>query len=159
MCRNAWSFSRRPTGRPQIQHYLSQCCPFRPSRTEPTWGWMIEVANAAPDQRVLHARGEIVRSGIWVRASDAPDSVTRLALSSQARHSPALEQCQWSRDTGKVRNQSSIRFRYSCRRNSPVAARLSSPLYDFSSPRDRPIRRPMAGFPFGSGIVVPWTWS
>jgi hypothetical protein len=43
------------------------------------------------------------------------------------------------------------KFAYRCRR-------LSSPLYDLSSPRDRPIRKPMARFPFGSGIVVPLTW-
>jgi Tn3 transposase DDE domain len=44
------------------------------------------------------------------RASDMPDaagSVTCLVLS-QARHSPAFEQCRWSRDTGKVRPHNRI---------------------------------------------------
>ena len=48
-------------------------------------------------------------------AADIPGaagSVTCLVLS-QASDSPAFEQCQWSRDTGKVPNQSSIRFWYS----------------------------------------------
>jgi hypothetical protein len=44
----------------------------------------------------------------------------------------------------------SVPTSYSLPTNSPmVAARLSFPLYDFSSPHDRPIRRPTARFLFG----------
>jgi hypothetical protein len=165
MCRNAWSFSRRPTGRPQNQHDLSQCCLFRPSLAERTFRART-LSAASSRQRGADDRGRercprpigccafgrrlsavMSRAG----AADIPDaagSATCLVLS-QASDSPAFEQCQWSRDTGKVPNQSSIRFWYSCRQNSPVAARLSSPFYDFSSPHDRPIRRPTARFPFG----------
>ena len=148
-------------GRPQNQHDLSQCCLFRPPEPNGRLGrspcLLRRAANGVDDRGrercprpigccAFGRRLSAVMSGAG--ASDIPDaagSVTCLVLS-QASHSPAFEQCQWSRDTGKVPNQSSIRFWYSCRQNSPSCCAVSRLRFTTSAHR-------MAGQPVDPRLV------